>query len=151
MDNDALIREANIDDIEAIYQIESESFGNPWSKTLLTNEIQSNTSLMLCAVIKGSVVGFGSSMQVYDEIHITNLAVAVDQRRQGIGKRLLSELINAKYSEQINNFILEVRISNTPAIELYRSYGFEPLGIRKKYYEDENEDALVMRYALTDR
>ncbi len=152
MGNEALrIREANIDDIEAIYRIESESFGSPWSKTLLANEIQSNTSLVLCAVIDGTVVGFGSLMEVYDEIHITNLAVATDHRREGIGRRLLSELINAKSAEQMKDVILEVRISNTSAIALYSSYGFEPLGIRKKYYEDEKEDALVMRYALTDR
>lgn len=152
MEDDALIiREANYDDIEAIYQIESESFGNPWSKTLLANEIQSDSSLVLCAVIEDTIVGFGSLMEVYDEIHITNLAVASDHRGKGIGRRLLSELINAKGLEQMKDVILEVRISNTSAIALYSSFGFEPLGIRKKYYEDEKEDALVMRYALTDR
>ena len=151
MDNDILIiREANNDDIEAIYKIESESFGNPWSKTLLANEIQNDSSLVLCAVIDNAIVGFGSLMEVYDEIHITNLAVVPGHRRKGIGRRLLSELINKKSSEDINDVILEVRVSNLPAIALYGSYGFEPLGIRKKYYEDEKEDALVMRYALID-
>jgi len=139
------ITKANLLDLNEIYHIEKESFTTLWSKSLFLHEILSEGSLVLTAKDGRKVAGYLCAMYVYDEAHITNVAVRISHRRQGIGSLLLDEAIRRlSKNPDIVSLSLEARVSNFPAIELYKKFGFEPIGVRPRYYSD-GEDALIMR------
>jgi len=92
----------------------------------------------------GLVVGYGGMWMMADEAHITTFAVAPDRRRQRLGERLLLALLDLASAFHAHEATLEVRLSNLPARRLYEKYGFRPVGLRPRYYSDDNEDALIM-------
>ena len=134
--------EKYIDDLEII---ENLSFKIPWSRQSLTDEIMGNkAAIYFCAVTEGKAVGYAGMWKICDEGHITNIAVHPEYRRSGAGSALMEALIAEARGRGITALTLEVRKSNYPALALYRKYGFGEGGMRKSYYADNHEDALIM-------
>ena len=132
------------DDIKNVLEVENKSFTIPWHEESFVQELTNNLALYLVAKIEGKAVGYVGVWKILNEGHITNIAVHPDYRNNGIGKALISELLLLCIKEGINAFTLEVRKSNVIAQEFYQKMGFIEEGIRKKYYSDNNEDAIIM-------
>jgi ribosomal-protein-alanine N-acetyltransferase len=130
--------------IPAILAIEKESNTAPWSERSFRNELDHEHGIFLVAIEGGQVVGYGGVWVVVDEAHITTVAVKPDMRRQGIGRRLVIEILTQAKQKGALCSTLEVRASNEAAIELYRDLGYVETARRKSYYPDNNEDAIVM-------
>ena len=131
--------------LRGVLRIEQQVYPRPWSMGLFMSELGFRAGrVYLVARVDGAVVGYGGLMLVADDGHITTLAVDPAWHRHGIGSRLLLALGAAAVERGARNLTLEVRIGNQPAQELYRRFGFVPAGIRKGYYVETNEDALVM-------
>jgi len=130
--------------IPAILEIEKKSQGAPWSEKSFTNELENPHSYFLVALENQAVIGYGGVWLIQDEAHVTTITVNQDQRRKGIGKRLMHELIKGSLERKANCMTLEVRVSNEPAIKLYDSLGFARAAVRKNYYPDNQEDAYIM-------
>ena len=139
------IRKAKISDLEAIKEIEDESFINPFTKEDLLYEISQNpVSNFLVLEKDGLVVGFIDYWVTFDSATIDQIAVKKSERNQGFAKILLEKSINdLKELGEVSFFTLEVRTSNEPAINLYKSFGFQKVTIKEKYYDD-GEDAIYM-------
>ena len=139
------IRKAKISDLEAIKEIEDESFINPFTKEDLIYEISQNpVSNFLVLEKDGLVVGFLDYWVTFDSATIDQIAVKKSERNQGFAKILLEKSINnLKELGEVSFFTLEVRASNEPAINLYKSFGFQKVTIKEKYYDD-GEDAIYM-------
>lgn len=139
------IRKAKISDLEAIKEIEDESFINPFTKEDLLYEISKNpVSNFLVLEKDGLVVGFLDYWVTFDSATIDQIAVKKSERNQGFAKILLEKSINdLKELGEVSFFTLEVRASNEPAINLYKSFGFQKVTIKEKYYDD-GEDAIYM-------
>lgn len=131
--------------IDQMYEIEKQSFKTPWSYKSLYDDVLSNQiSLYLIALINEQVVGYAGTWYFLKEAHITNIAVREDFRHQKVGESLMRKLFDEMIGLGIENITLEVRKSNIPAINLYEKLGFIQNGLRKKYYSDTDEDALIM-------
>ena len=132
--------------VRSVLRIESQVYPRPWSMGLFMSELAlRNSRAYYVARVDGVVVGYGGLMVVADEGHVTTLAVDPAWQRRGIGSRLLLTLAGEAIAREARSLTLEVRMSNTGAQELYRRFGFAPAGVRKRYYVETNEDALVMR------
>ena len=138
------IREFNINDIEELYEVELTSFNDPWSKESFKDELNNEIAHYLVGSINNKVVAYIGAWFILDEAHITNVAVKSDFRRQKIAKQLITAFIVLAKKHQITSITLEVRASNIPAQSLYQQFGFEKQGLRKRYYADNNEDAIIM-------
>lgn len=133
------------EDIKSVYDVECKSFITPWSLESFTSEIYNNNmAKYLVAKIDGKVVGYGGMWIILDEGHITNIAVHPDHRGKKIGDALVKALINLAGENDVKRMTLEVRPSNWTAINLYKKYGFKEAGVRKGYYQDTGEDAIIM-------
>lgn len=132
------------DKIDAIHAIESICQSAPWSKRSFENEITNPQSVFRVAIESGEVVGFAGLWMIVDEAHIINVAVKPEKRRLGIGKRLIEEILRLAKERGSVCATLEVRKSNVGAVELYKGFGFEEVAVRKGYYPDNKEDAIVM-------
>ncbi|MDR1135459.1 MAG: ribosomal protein S18-alanine N-acetyltransferase [Clostridiales Family XIII bacterium] len=140
------IRPAKPGDASRMAELDKICFSQPWSKLAFTSELRENSAAKYFVCVRASrIIGYAGAWAVLDEGHITNVAVHPDFRRQGLAAMLLTELIAymVKNTETLK-FTLEVRISNSGAIELYEKFGFERCGLRKKYYSDTMEDAVIM-------
>ena len=125
--------------------IERLCFSNPWSEQAFHYEITENhCALYLVALNGNNVVGYIGNWFICDEGHITNLAVHPDFQGRGIGKTLVRSLMEMGRQYNVCHFTLEVRVSNIRAQKLYKDLGFTQVGLRKKYYQDNNEDAIIM-------
>ncbi len=145
------IRPAALDDVDSIYSIETISFRSPWSRSAFPAEIEGRSwSRVEVAECEGALVGFMVYWIILDEVHLLNLAVLPKWRRRGIGRSLMINLLDMAESDGQNEVLLEVRQSNTKAQNLYYSLGFEQLGLRRNYYSDNGEDALVMIFKLNN-
>ena len=133
-------------DLDEIMEIEELSYPNHhWSKDSFENEIENKLATYHCAMTsKGDIAGFYGFWQILEEAHITTIATHPDFRRQGVSKFLMFDLIDECYKKMIKYITLEVRESNIPAISLYDKFGFSTIGTRKNYYQDNNENALIM-------
>lgn len=138
------IREFNINDIEELYEVELTSFTDPWSKESFKDELNNEIAHYLVGSINNKVVAYIGAWFILDEAHVTNVAVKSDFRRQKIAKQLITAFIVLAKKHQITSITLEVRASNIPAQSLYQQFGFEKQGLRKRYYADNNEDAIIM-------
>lgn len=139
------IREMGLEDIKDILIIEKLCFSVPWTEKAFMNELCHNAiSKYLVAQYQNRVIGYVGVWRILDEGHITNVAIHPDYQRRGIASHLLQTLIRVLEEENITKITLEVRASNEPAINLYQQYGFAQEGIRKGYYEDNKEDAVIM-------
>lgn len=131
--------------LRGVLRIEQQVYPRPWSMGLFMSELGYRGSrVYVVARVGPSVVGYGGLMLVVDDGHITTLAVEPRWHRHRIGTRLLLTLARAAIERGAKNLTLEVRMSNEPAQRLYRAFGFAPAGIRKGYYVESNEDALIM-------
>jgi ribosomal-protein-alanine N-acetyltransferase len=138
-------------DIAAIVAIEEEAFSSPWTTEAFTNELMNNMfAKYMVMELSGEIIGYGGMWIIMDEAHVTNIAVRDDYRGQGLGDLLLGELQRTAVFFGAAKMTLEVRVSNEIAQRLYRKHGFEPSGIRPRYYSDNDEDALIM-WAELDR
>ncbi len=133
-------------DIDEVMEIEVVSYPNHhWSKESFENEIANKLATYKCALSsKGDIVGFYGFWQIIEEAHITTIATHPEYRKKKVATFLLFDLIDECYNKMIKYITLEVRESNVPAISLYEKFGFSTIGKRKKYYQDNNEDALIM-------
>lgn len=132
------------EDIDGILEVENSSFSVPWTRGSFEGEIKNSRANYLVAKIDEKIVGYVGVWIILDEGHITNVAVHKDYRSQKIGDKLVSEIINLCKEKNVVSITLEVRSSNTIAQNLYKKYGFTFAGIRKEYYSDNKEDALLM-------
>jgi len=131
--------------LRAVLRIESQVYPRPWSLALFMSELGLRSSrCYVVARVGGSVVGYAGLMLTGDDAHVTTIAVDPAWHRHKIGTRLLAFLAHESLRRGARNLTLEVRVSNEPAQGMYRQFGFKPAGIRKGYYQETNEDALVM-------
>ena len=134
----------NKDHVAQIAGLEKLCFGDPWSEGSIASELDNPLSLWLVAEQDGAVCGYVGSQTVLDETDMMNIAVRPDCRRHGIAAALIDELI-VRLKERGSHILrLEVRVSNAPAIALYDSLGFTQLGLRKNYYRNPKENALIL-------
>ena len=139
------IRKATRDDIPALCALERECFSRPWVETSFEDFFSLDFTDALAAVdlSDGKVVGYAGLYRSMNEGDITNIAVTASMRRKGVGRALIEGL---KSLDGIENLFLEVRISNSPAISLYEGQGFKRDGVRKNFYSNPREDAILMSY-----
>lgn len=132
--------------INIIHRLETKIFTDPWSKKMIKNEFNNKLALILGVVNTKNkeLVGYSFLFNIFDEIHINNIAVKKDFRNKGLGKKQLEYIIKYGIENNFSRITLEVRESNTPAINLYKSYDFKLLSKRKDYYTNPREDALVL-------
>ena len=130
--------------IAPILEIERTVNTAPWSERSFRNELSHPHGVFLAAIADGKIVGYGGFWMVVDEAHITTVAVTGDVRRQGIGEKLMVELLGRAKKSGMVCSTLEVRAGNDPAIKLYEKLGYVATARRKAYYPDNKEDALVM-------
>ena len=136
--------------IDEIYEIEKEAFEDFWSKEMLSSEFDVEQSDIFGIFDDDFLAGFVIVWHYLDEAHIMDIAVRKSERKKGIATELLKYLFNYLKNEGVKFVYLEVRVSNLPAVSLYKKMGFSELGIRKNYYTNNNEDALVMKLALAN-
>jgi [ribosomal protein S18]-alanine N-acetyltransferase len=147
---DILIRRMKLEDVEEVVEIDRISFTLPWPENSFRFELLENQNSRcwvaeaILADGKRQLAAMTVLWQVLDEIHIGTFAVAPDFRRHGIGRQLLEYVLNEARQEGVRQAWLEVRRNNLAAQELYKQFGFEMIDVRKKYYKDNGEDALVM-------
>jgi ribosomal-protein-alanine N-acetyltransferase len=135
-------------DIENVIAIERASFQFPWSTRFFLDELQMDCARSILAEVEGRIVGYVLFWFLAEEVDIHNIAVHPDFRRQGIGRLLLEQVVDAARRQERLRVTLDVRFSNAPAQNLYRNFGFIIRGLRKGYYSDNGEDALVMALEL---
>lgn len=144
MINNLIIEEMKENDIDGVFEVEKNCFEDYWSKDSFKKELSNNLAKYLVAKIDNKVVGYVGIWFVVDEGHITNVAVHEDYRGQKIGDHLIKELVQVCKNNKIISMTLEVRASNVVAQNLYKKYGFKMAGIRKEYYSNNKEDAIIM-------
>ena len=140
------IRRMEVSDVDNVIEIEKAAYGNHhWSKDSFLSEITNELARYYSAFDEnGKLIGYAGSWHILEEAHITNIAVAPELRRKHIGETLLTAIIDDCYKNMVKYITLEVRVSNAPAIALYEKYGFKSFGTRVGYYQNNNEDALIM-------
>lgn len=136
------------EDIPNVMDIERQSFSVPWSEASFQNELYNRYSITMVAEVKGTIVGYICVNQVADECHLLNLAVHPDYRRKGIATMLLENVICELKMYGCRFFYLEVRMSGFAAKKLYVNAGFRTVGIRKDYYTNPADDAVIMMMEL---
>lgn len=148
------IRDVKLEDLDAIHNIDAVSFGSHcWSKDVFKTEIKNSYSkYYVCTLInpKETILGYIGLWNILDECHIVTLAVSPLYRRKHVADILLYNSIHQCVKINMKWLTLEVRASNIPAINLYKKYGFSQLGIRKKYYQDNNEDGLIFWFNIAN-
>ena len=131
-----------------IAELEKSCFNDPWSVNSITSELDNRLSLWLVAVAEDQVVGYVGSQTVLGETDMMNIAIHPDYRKQGLATKLILELSRQLIECGSHGLMLEVRASNEPAKSLYQKLGFETVGIRRNYYRNPKEDALILRKEL---
>ena len=140
-----IIRNMCSEHVSQVAALEKRCFSDPWSENSVASELENPLSFWLVAEEEGQILGYVGSQTVLDETDMMNIAVHPDYRRKGIANRLITELIDGLKRRGSRMLTLEVRSSNLPAIALYSSYGFQQIGLRKNYYRNPKEDALILR------
>jgi [ribosomal protein S18]-alanine N-acetyltransferase len=139
------LRRLELRDLNWIEEIERSSYPTPWSRSMFASELAKPSSVCLGAFDEtGRLVGYLIISRYVDAWHVMNVAVAPTHRRQGIASLLLNRLFELTAGRGRRGYTLEVRVSNTGAIRLYEELGFRPRGVRRGYYTDNREDALIM-------
>ena len=131
--------------VPQIAELEKLCFNDPWSENSITSELDNRLSCWLVAIADDKVVGYVGSQTVLGETDMMNIAIHPDYRKQGIATELISALIEALNERGSHSLMLEVRASNEPAKSLYLKLGFDVVGVRKNYYRNPREDALILR------
>lgn len=139
-----IIRAMEKSDCKAAAELEKEIFSQPWSEQGFLDAIAMDGNIFLVAEDAGEICGYIGMYVSLDEGEITNVAVAPQKRGAGVGGMLLQESIGLARKRDVEQIVLEVRVSNQPAIQLYEKYGFEHCGVRKGFYDFPKEDAYIM-------
>lgn len=140
-----IIRRMTVEDVPAVVDLDQKSFSLPWPERSFRFEVTDNpASRCWVAELDGKVVGMIVVWLIVDEAHVATLATHPDFRRQSIGQRLLSHALRHLIEEGAKSSFLEVRESNVAAQEMYRKFGYEATGRRRRYYRDNDEDAILM-------
>jgi ribosomal-protein-alanine N-acetyltransferase len=138
------IRRLQLRDLSAIEEIERVAYPTPWSRSMFAGELAKPSSICLGAFLESRLIGYLIVSRYVDAWHVMNVAVAPEQRRRGIASALLGRLFELTGEDDRRGYTLEVRVSNAGAIALYERLGFESRGVRRGYYTDNREDALIM-------
>jgi [ribosomal protein S18]-alanine N-acetyltransferase len=139
------IRALESRDLDAVEEIERASYPTPWSRSMFAAELEKPSSLVIGAYHEsGELVGYAIVSRYVDAWHLMNIAVVPEFRRRGIAQALLERLFEITATDPRRGYTLEVRVSNAEAIRLYERLGFQARGIRRGYYTDNREDALIM-------
>jgi ribosomal-protein-alanine N-acetyltransferase len=134
-----------LDDLPAVQVIERAAFSAPWPANAYRTELETNKLAHYLVIrVSDEIAGFAGLWLMVDEAHITTFAIAPAWRRNHLAERLLVAILDIALDRQATEATLEVRLSNLPARRLYEKFGFRPVGIRPRYYSDNNEDALIM-------
>jgi [ribosomal protein S18]-alanine N-acetyltransferase len=142
------IRKMTVKDIPAVIDLDQKSFSLPWPERSFRYELTDNpASRCWLAELEGNVVGMIVAWLIVDEAHVATLATHPDFRRQGIAKKLLAHALQQLIKEGARSSFLEVRESNMAARDLYHKFGYEETGRRRRYYKDNDEDAILMNLA----
>lgn len=144
------ICDASREHMEQLEELERQCFSLPWTREQLESQLPDDRHSFLIALENGRVLGYAGMMHVLDEGYISNVAVAPDVRRTGIGDALVSGMMREAKSLSLSFVTLEVRAGNQAAIALYAKHGFEPVGRRKNYYDLPKEDAILMTKLLNE-
>ena len=139
-------RKLKLSDLGAIEDIERTSYPTPWSRSMFASELAKPSSICLGAVDaeKEELVGYLIISRYVDAWHVMNIAIAPEYRRRGIARSLMERLFEVTARDARRGYTLEVRVSNEAAIRLYEELGFKARGVRRGYYTDNREDALIM-------
>ena len=138
------IRRARPQDGGEIASLEAEIFSDPWAEGDIVGYVCRDTGMCFVATDDDGVVGYILGSKIPPEGEIYRIAVRPDKRQRGVGYRLLSYALKTEYGLGVETVFLEVRSKNLPAIALYKSYGFSECGLRKGYYQNPTDDAIVM-------
>ena len=140
-----IIRKMTLDDLPAVVELDRMSFSLPWPERSFRFELTDNpASRCWVAEVDGKLAGMIVVWLLVDEAHVATLATHPDFRRQGIAKKLLSHALQNLVKEGAQSSFLEVRVSNMAAQEMYRKFGYKEAGRRRRYYKDNDEDAILM-------
>ncbi len=145
MSTDIVVRFMTPADLDGVMAVEMDSFSVPWSRSAFEEELtQNNLARYIVAVADDCIVGYAGTWLVINEAHVTNVAVSGLRRGEGIGRLLMENLMELARENHMESMTLEVRVSNTAARNLYKQMGFVEAGIRKNYYSETKEDALIL-------
>lgn len=147
--SEIIVKKAEFSDIPQIAKIEKKSIPQPWSEAAFTSALEDEKAVTLTAFCDDILCGFITGVYLLDTADIYSVAVSSEYRKKGVGKRLLEEFFSALPNE-VNSVCLEVRESNIPAINLYERFGFERVGLRKNFYQNPRENAILMTKNLKD-
>ena len=134
--------------LDDVLRIEHEVFSTPWRREDFTILMENPEAINLAAIAAGRLVGYSLAWCVIESAELGNIAVAAGSQGLGIGRRLLTATIRACRQKYATSLFLEVRASNARAIELYERYGFKTIGLRRNYYSNPTEAALIMKLEL---
>jgi ribosomal-protein-alanine N-acetyltransferase len=145
MKDNRLVRPMAMPDVDGVMAVEKDSFSTPWSRSAFEEELaQNRLARYIVAEEDGQVVGYAGMWLVINEAHVTNVAVSGSRRGEGIGRLLMETLMEIARENGMESMTLEVRVSNMVARHLYETLGFTEAGIRKNYYSETKEDALIL-------
>ena len=144
------IRDLEPDDLHEVMRIENACFGTPWEELAFVAEMLGPLSVLAVMERQGRVVGYVNFRVILDESHLLNIAVDPELQGQGLGQKLLCFAFAEARRQKAERMFLEVRPSNRPAVAMYKAFGFKQVGLRRKYYSDTGEDALVLEASLTN-
>lgn len=144
-----LIRRMTMEDIPSVVEIENQCFSLPWSEKSFEDSLsREDTIFLVCETEESHISGYMGLYLSFDEASVTNVAVSPVYRKRGYGEALVAVAKEEAKAAGAEMIFLEVRVSNEPAISLYKKHGFEELGIRKKFYEHPVEDAIIMKVGI---
>lgn len=145
MKTEIIVRPMTVEDLDGVMSVEFDSFLTPWSRTAFEEELtQNRLARYIVAEENGNIAGYAGTWLVINEAHVTNVAVSGQHRRQGIGRLLMEKLMELARDSGMDSMTLEVRVTNAAARQLYEQMGFVEAGIRKNYYSETKEDALIL-------
>ena len=145
MNESITVRPMVMTDVDGVMAVEHDSFLTPWSRSAFEEELaQNRLARYIVAVENDEIVGYAGTWLVINEAHVTNVAVSGQRRREGIGRLLMQNLMELARDNDMESMTLEVRVSNAAARHLYEQLGFVEAGIRKNYYSETKEDALIL-------
>ena len=142
--NEVVLRPMHSKDIDIIVEMEQICFTTPWSRKSIEQEYDNNCAKWCVLEQNDIIIAYGGMWIIFDEAHIINIAVHPDYRQRGYGTQIMHELFKVAKKEGATRMTLEVRRSNAAAQKLYANMGFVPVGVRKRYYPDNYEDALIL-------
>lgn len=142
--NEITFRPMQKADVARVAELERLCFRSPWSAQALAGELKNAAARYRVGVVGETIQAYAGMWVLYDEAHITNVAVAPDYRRKGFGRAIMEEMLRTAHFYGASQMTLEVRESNLGAQALYEGLGFENAGRRKRYYSDTGEDAFIM-------